>query len=191
MHLDQFAARLGAAIDIPAATIVNRARRLRDAKLFSKGVQGRGAHVSSADAVNLTLAGLIEHRYGADVVANVRRIRSLPLAEVSGIPDGFASCLSFTKGTVLADALVGLLDDIRSGLFRRFESQSFFPLQLSFFLDADNGEAGLSLYLSRMSEGGGSWSYRTAEPHRRTTWRHVNVRGELFFDLAEALGPPS
>jgi hypothetical protein len=193
MHLDEFSSRLGAAIDVPAATLTHRARRLRTAKLFSKGVQGRGAHVNNRDAAHLLLAGLIEHEYGADLATEVERIRALPFAEFIGFPQGgFADCLTFTRAGTLGAALVGLLDDLRSGAFTRFEQENPRPLELTLSLDAANGEG--FIMLDRKGDalvGHGLWFYRAGEVKRRAVWRQTHVDRELFHELAATLGPPS
>ena len=191
MHLNDIALHLASSLQISADTITGRARKLRESGLLTLGKQGRyaGGVMTDRDGANLLLASVIECPYGADVAGTVAHMRDLPFAQVIG-RDDFADTLKFMRAATFGEALDLLLADLRSDAWRFLIQDGAYPLHINMSIDTANADVMINLSRLRMMEGVAGWIYRVGPPHSATVWRHVYLRGDVFRQLAEALGPP-
>ncbi|MBI5128949.1 MAG: hypothetical protein HZA66_05875 [Rhodopseudomonas palustris] len=101
--------------------------------LTTKGRGLSAAEVTESDATNLLLASVLEFARGADVAAEVRRVRELPLVgqhyAKGGYPDPdadamhalqFLAGLSIFGGSQAGEALDSIFADMRSGAFEKW-----------------------------------------------------------------------
>ena len=186
------AALLAETFSVPIGMAALQSKRLRAKGLLSKRGRGplSGAKMTERDATNWLLALAIDHRRGEDVAENVLCVRALPFHHKHELDRDFAGELSFTRAETLGGALDALLRDMRGGGYRQFEhADPAYPLDLTFFLDAEDGEASIVLARTRALAGAASWNYRSGSPHARPVWRHVNIRGAAFEQIAAGLGP--
>ena len=98
MQSGPFAQNLGETLETPAGTCLDYARPLRAAGMLSKSGRGprSGAHMTTHDAVNWTLALILDHRRGESIAENVRRFRQLlPDNRPIEKPTGFDTGLTF------------------------------------------------------------------------------------------------
>lgn len=121
-------------VNVPLPTLDMRARSLRAAGMLT--TKGRGlsaAEVTESDATNLLLVAVLVFERGADIAAEVRRVREMPLigqhyasgsypdptATESNTADAlhFLAGLSICECTQAGEALDSIFADMRSGEF--------------------------------------------------------------------------
>jgi len=184
---------IGQITSTPVGTVTGRVRALRAGRALTLGGRGRFgvAEMASADASTLLLATVADHPYGSDPAANVRRVRSIPLRDKTVIVEKFADELAFTRTATFGAALDALIEDMRSGAWARFENALPSPVNLGVRIDFENLDAGILLSRERSTWGAGDWFFRDDAPHTQRIFRHTMIRGSVFQELAEALGPPT
>lgn len=192
MFASELADFLSSALNVKNGTVYNRVKDLRAAGLLTVGKQGphAGARMTSADAINLVLANLLDHERGDKVAENVRRVRNLPIAEFielpAGLTDGLSCCVAKTTG----DALDSLLNDLRMGTFDRWSAGEAASGTIQF------DSSGLQFLFLITKPKRWDLDFRSATiafGPRLDKWllrRFVNLDFDLFRQLAEALGPP-
>jgi hypothetical protein len=99
-----------------AGTVLERGKALRASGQVSKRIKGagRGARMTSRDAVNLFLACALDHRYGTNPAEAVRQVRELEFdpESIRLIPLGGLTCWG---ARTAGEALENLIDDYRTG----------------------------------------------------------------------------
>jgi hypothetical protein len=93
-------------------TVLERGKALRASGHVSKRIKGagRGARMTSRDAINLFLASALDHRYGTDPAEKVQQVRNLEFdsASVRLIPLSGLTCWG---ARTAGEALENLIDD--------------------------------------------------------------------------------
>jgi hypothetical protein len=115
------------AFNIPPGTVAERAKALSAAGMLSVGKQGPhglGARMSIRDAVNLTLACMLEHQRNESVAENVKRVRDLRSdGKPSSSPPGFVPDLPFFTADTAGAAIESLWDSAGTGHIIRWANR--------------------------------------------------------------------
>ena len=182
-------------LDLPCGTVLDRAKALRAAGLLSKGRQGpdRGAAMTSADAINLLLANVLDHKRGDSAATAVHRVRALQAQGAALVmPEAFAKGLAAFETHWAGAALDCLLDDLRTARFAAWAGGESYRLTVAIenrgdlvFFALDKPKRDEMDVRSAM--------HAFAAPDRRPPLieRQTTIEGEIFRQLAAALGPPA
>ncbi len=198
MHSPELESFLADTLQIPLGTAHHYAKDLRAAKILSVGKQGPygGAVMTETDCVNALLAGVIDHKYGGDGVAeNVRSMRKLP-AEKGPVqwPANFTNGLTCFGADNAGAALESILRDIRHERLAMWAAGD--PWRLSVTIESRGGSVFVSLTKTAMRHETDTRSaiHGFARPgydnRPRLVERNVTIGGDVFLQLAAKLGPP-
>jgi hypothetical protein len=195
MHATELSEFLSKALDIKRGTVVHYAKTLREAALLTRGKQGRyaGAEMTPSDAINLTLALLLEHGRGECIASNVKRARELPVEKLTQLPPVLGDRLTCLSAATAGEAFDALIDDIRSERIGAWSAGE--DLKLSVTMEA----RGHSVIFSLSAEQGSDLRRAAMlifakqgndESRPRFMERNITINRALFVLLAAKLGAP-
>jgi hypothetical protein len=149
--------------------------------------------MTSSDTVNLLLALALDHQRGDNVAYNVRRVRNLPREQGFQLPAGFTTSLIFFESPTAGNALDGIFDDLRNGLFAAWTNDEKWDLKLSVDVRGQYVTVTLSKekrHATDVRNAIVSFGRPDNDRTRQLVERQTIIRGELIADIAAKLGPP-
>lgn len=186
------AAFLSETLQIKPSLALDRWKLLRSAGLLSKNGRGprSGARMAERDALNGLLALLIERRVGDDVAGNVRAVRALALCNSTELPSGLTDGLPCFAAQTAGEALEGLLSDLRTGRMTAWAGGEAVDLNVNF--DLRGHSVLISVWLPKRHDLDVRSAMRIFGPDyesKQTIARNATIKGEVFAQLADMLGP--
>jgi hypothetical protein len=186
-------------------TVADRIATLQAANLIAKGERGRygGVDLSESDLTSAVLSLIVDFPRGADIGAEVRRLRSLPTTNAMSTwlsppasatkhvhaANKFLRPLRIMSTLTFGDALDSLIADFRAGTYGEWAKGAG---RLSFELQHDGALA--TIFVDR---GGGITNSVALFYERDQSWRrevvsrNVRMHHEFFSLAAHALEAPT
>jgi hypothetical protein len=190
--------------EVPQKTVAARITNLQAEGLVAKGSPGRhgGVDLEESDAINIAFSLILDLPYGADIGAEVRRLRDLPVTaafttkSVDADPRDveanaraaheFCSGLAICRTYKFGDALDSLIRDFRKGSYAQWaRHEGFLGTEIR-----DNG-ASASIFIDRGTvANSATFNFGSLNAHPSRFWmRTMRLHHEFFRDVAQELGP--
>jgi hypothetical protein len=187
----------------PPGTVAARIAELQTADLAVKGERGRygGADLAESDLTSAFLSLIMDFPRGADVGAEVRRVRSMPIQTVatpslhhtSSLREHMKASAKFLRPLTImstltfGDALDSLLRDFRAGAYAKWAREAS---QLAFELQNNGAMASITLDRGAELRNSVLLIYESDPSWRRDmVQRCTRVHHAFFWEAAHALGP--
>lgn len=191
--------------EVPQKTVAGRIATLQADGLVTKGKPGRygGADLAESDMVNIAFSLACDFPYGADIGAEVRRLRDLSVSTAyttksmevdprdveanARAAHEFCSGLAIFHTRTFGNALDSLIRDFRKGSYAQWaRHEGFLGTEIR-----DNG-ASASIFIDRGTLAkSATFNYGNINAHPRRFWmRTMRLHHEFFSTIAQELGPP-